>query len=98
MNQPRPDREIRLSRSQDSLRLCRNLPGTVGTCSLFPECVYYGDVKHSYIIELKHGKADASDAEFAEKAAEGIDQLHRYAADRCVPNLAGYNGTFMLHQ
>ena len=55
---------------------------------LFPERVYYGDVKHSYIIELKHAKADASDAELAEKAAEGIDQLHRYAADRCVPNLA----------
>ena len=55
---------------------------------LFPERVYYGDVKHSYIIELKYTKADATDDEVAAKAVEGIEQLHRYAADRCVPNLA----------
>ncbi len=55
---------------------------------LFPERVYHGDVPHSYIIELKHSKADATDAELAEKAAEGIAQLGRYAADPLVPGLA----------
>ncbi len=55
---------------------------------LFPERVYYGDAKHSYIVELKHSKADAPDAELAAKAAEGIAQLRRYAADPFVPDLA----------
>ena len=55
---------------------------------LFPERVYYGDATHSYIVELKHSKADASDAELAAKADEGIAQLHRYAADPFVPDLA----------
>ena len=55
---------------------------------LFPERVYYGDAKHSYIVELKHSKADASDAELAAKADEGIAQLRRYAADPFVPDLA----------
>ncbi len=55
---------------------------------LFPERVYNGDVQHSYIIELKHSPADASDAELAAKAEEGIAQLRRYAADPFVPELA----------
>ena len=55
---------------------------------LFPERVYSGDVTHSYIIELKHSKEDASDAELSAKAEEGIAQLRRYASDRLVPNLA----------
>ena len=55
---------------------------------LFPERVYYGDAKHSYIVELKHSKADAPDAELAAKAADGIAQLRRYAADPFVPDLA----------
>ena len=55
---------------------------------LFPERVYNGDVRDSYIIELKHSKGDASDADLAAKAEEGIAQLHRYAADPTVPALA----------
>ena len=55
---------------------------------LFPERVYNGDVKHSYIIELKHSKEDATDAELAAKAEAGIAQLKRYAADPFVPGLA----------
>ena len=47
-----------------------------------------GDVRDSYIIELKHSRGDASDAELAAKAEEGIAQLHRYAADPTVPALA----------
>ena len=55
---------------------------------LFPERVYNGDVQHSYIIELKHSPADASEVELAAKAEEGIAQLRRYAADPFVPELA----------
>ena len=55
---------------------------------LFPERVYHGDVPHSYIIELKASKEDATDAELAAKAEEGIAQLRRYAADPLVPELA----------
>jgi len=55
---------------------------------LFPERVYNGDVKDSYIIELKYSKPGATPAEIAAKAQEGIDQLKRYAADPFVPALA----------
>ena len=55
---------------------------------LFPERVYYGDAKHSYIVELKYSKADAEEADLAAKAADGIAKLHRYAADPFVPELA----------
>jgi len=55
---------------------------------LFPERVYNGDVRDSYIIELKYSKPGASEAEIAAKAQEGIDQLRRYAADPFVPALA----------
>ena len=55
---------------------------------LFPERVYNGDVRDSYIVELKYSKPGASDAELAAKAEEGIAQLRRYAADPFVPELA----------
>ena len=55
---------------------------------LFPERIYHGDVPHSYIIELKASKEDATDAELAAKAEEGIAQLRKYAADPLVPELA----------
>ena len=55
---------------------------------LFPERVYNGDVRDSYIVELKYSKSEASDAELAAKAEEGIAQLRRYAADPFVPELA----------
>ena len=50
--------------------------------------MYNGDVRDSYIIELKYSKPEASDAEVAAKAEEGIAQLRRYAADPFVPELA----------
>ncbi len=62
---------------------------------LFPERVHYGDVLHSYIVELKYAKADATDAEMAAKVDEAKAQLAKYRADRSVPSLA--RGT-MLHQ
>ena len=62
---------------------------------LFPERVHYGDVLHSYLVELKYAGADASDAEMAAKVDEAKAQLAKYRADRSVPSLA--RGT-MLHQ
>ena len=55
---------------------------------LFPERVYNGDVRDSYIVELKYSKADASDADIAAKAEDGIRKLRQYAADPSVPTLA----------
>ena len=56
---------------------------------LFPDRSRHGDfVRDSYIIELKHSKADASDADLAAKAEEGVAQLRRYAADPTVPTLS----------
>ncbi len=63
--------------------------------ALFPERTYFGDVKHSYLVELKISKADATDAELAAKYAEAVDQLAKYRADPFVPALA--RGT-TLHQ
>ena len=63
--------------------------------ALFPERTYFGDAKHSYLIELKHSAADATDAEIAAKYADALDQLKKYRADRFVPSLA--RGT-TLHQ
>ena len=62
---------------------------------LFPERVHYGDVLHSYIVELKYAKADATDEEMTAKVAEAKAQLAKYRADRAVPSLA--RGT-TLHQ
>ena len=63
--------------------------------ALFPERTYFGDAKHSYLIELKHSDADATDDEIAAKYAEALEQLAKYRADRFVPSLA--RGT-TLHQ
>ena len=43
---------------------------------------------HSYVIEMKHSKADASDAELAAKHEEAVAQLKAYAADPNLPALA----------
>ena len=42
----------------------------------------------SYIIELKYSKPEATPAEIAAKAEEGVARLRRYAADPFVPELA----------
>ena len=63
--------------------------------ALFPERCHYGDVQHSYLIELKFSAKDASEAEIEEKHKEALDQLAAYRADPFVPSLA--KGT-TLHQ
>ena len=62
---------------------------------LFPERYRSADVPHSYLVELKFSKADASEADLAAKYQEGLDQLAKYRADKSVPTLA--RGT-TLHQ
>jgi len=63
--------------------------------ALFPERCHYGDVQHSYIIELKFSAKDACEAELEGKYKEALDQLAAYRADPFVPSLA--KGT-TLHQ
>ena len=62
---------------------------------LFPERYRSADVPHSYLVELKFSKADASESDLAAKYQEGLDQLAKYRADKSVPTLA--RGT-TLHQ
>ncbi|MBR1589244.1 MAG: PD-(D/E)XK nuclease domain-containing protein [Kiritimatiellae bacterium] len=62
---------------------------------VFPERCHYGDVQHSYLIELKFSAKDASEAELAGKYDEALRQLAAYRADPSVPSLA--RGT-TLHQ
>ncbi len=64
------------------------LSGGYSDFFLFPERVYFGDVAHSYILELKYAPADATDTDLAAQREEGIAQLRRYAADRMVPSLS----------
>ena len=45
--------------------------------------------EQSYLIEMKHSKVDATDAELAAKHAEALAQLKAYAADPNLPALAG---------
>ncbi len=50
--------------------------------------------EQSYIIEMKHSKADAPDSEIAAKHEEALAQLKLYAAD---PNLAKLAGGTPVH-
>ncbi len=50
--------------------------------------------EQSYIIEMKHSKADAPDSEIAAKHEEAMAQLKLYAAD---PNLAALAGGTPVH-
>ena len=75
---------IRFYQARPEMELAR---GYTDFC-LFPERVYYGDARHSYIVELKYSKADADEADLAAKAADGIAKLRQYAADPFVPDLA----------
>ena len=50
--------------------------------------------RHSYVIELKHSKADASDAEIAKKHEEALEQLKKYSED---PNLAALAAGTPVH-
>ena len=55
-----------------------------GYCDFFllPNNTVYPMVAHSYILELKYLKTDASDAEAAQQWTEAVAQIKTYAADR----------------
>ena len=55
-----------------------------GFCDFFllPNYKTYPMVAHSYILELKYLKADASEADAERQWEEAVGQIRRYAADR----------------
>lgn len=60
-----------------------------GYCDFFflPDHSRYPDVAHSYIIELKYLKRDASAVEAAEQWTLAVEQIRRYAEDKTVTRL-----------
>ena len=50
--------------------------------------------EQSYVIEMKHSPAKATDAEVAAKHEEALAQLRKYASD---PNLAALAGGTPVH-
>lgn len=60
-----------------------------GYCDFFflPDHLRYPDVAHSYIIELKYLKTDATDAQASLQWNEAVEQIRRYAKDKVVKQL-----------
>ncbi len=57
-----------------------------GYCDFFmlPLHSHYPEVAHSYILELKYLKTDATDSDASRQWAEAVEQSHCYATDRVV--------------
>lgn len=57
-----------------------------GYCDFFllPNYTIYPMVKHSFILELKYLKTDASEADAERQWAEAVEQIKGYAADRTL--------------
>ena len=60
-----------------------------GYCDFFllPNYAVYPMVKHSYILELKYLKADATDADAKRQWSEAVDQIKIYAADKKLQSM-----------
>ena len=60
-----------------------------GFCDFFllPNYTVYPMVKHSYILELKYLKADATEAEADKQWTEALEQVKTYAADRKLQSM-----------
>ena len=60
-----------------------------GYCDFFllPNYKVYPTVAHSYILELKYLKADATEAEAERQWAEAVEQVKAYAADRKLQSM-----------
>ena len=60
-----------------------------GYCDFFllPNHAAYPTVAHSYILELKYLKADATEAEAERQWAEAMEQVKAYAADRKLQSM-----------
>ena len=60
-----------------------------GYCDFFllPNYTVYPMVAHSYILELKYLKTDATDAEAAQQWIDAVAQIKTYAADRKLQSM-----------
>ena len=60
-----------------------------GYCDFFllPNHAAYPTVEHSYILELKYLKADATEAEAERQWTEAVEQINAYAADRKLQSM-----------
>ena len=60
-----------------------------GYCDFFllPNYKVYPTVAHSYILELKYLKADATEAEAERQWAEAVEQVKSYAADKKLQSM-----------
>jgi hypothetical protein len=60
-----------------------------GYCDFFllPNYTVYPMVKHSYILELKYLKADATEAEADKQWSEALEQVKTYAADKKLQSM-----------
>ena len=54
---------------------------------MLPDKARYGDIAHSYIMELKYVNPTATDAELEAKSREADEQLKKYSADKVVQRL-----------
>ena len=62
-----------------------------GYCDFFlmPDLMRYPMIKHSYILELKYLKTDATEAEARKQWDEAVAQIKQYAQGRVVNKLVG---------
>ena len=69
-----------------------------GYCDFFllPDFIHYPMVAHSYILELKYLKSDATKAEAERQWAEAEEQIRGYAASPRVRQLAGNTEIHLL--
>ena len=60
-----------------------------GFCDFFlmPDLMRYPMVEHSYILELKYLKADATETDAQQQWKQAVEQIHQYADDRMVKRL-----------
>ena len=60
-----------------------------GFCDFFllPNYAVYPMVQHSYILELKYLKTDATEAEGEKQWAEAVEQIKTYAADKKLQSM-----------
>ena len=62
-----------------------------GFCDFFlmPDLRHYPMIRHSYILELKYLKADATEADAASQWQEAVEQIRQYAKGSRVSYLVG---------
>ena len=60
-----------------------------GYCDFFllPNYLTYPMVAHSYILELKYLKTDATEAEAEKQWSEAVEQIKTYAADKKLQSM-----------